>query len=292
MIKNFLTKRGDQLAFTITFTSATPVSAMEFGVKERYSDDFYKIIKTLDKKSRNVVFIGDSYAEGYTPDGYVKGWPEVVKENLELNYTTIKYRGGTGFHKGLANGTFTDLLNQVPSSNSVTDVVVAGGYNDRFATAEQNLSGIKEFCDTAKLKFPNATIYIGMIGWTTVENQQQMLRDTISVYKAGASSNGAIYMSEAEDSIHNSKYFSSDNIHPNQEGENEIAKNVGYYLPDIYSGGITKVSDFKYQIVIPSSEMSKLEVKSYVYDLRMKIGDAVKTPLSGKLMIKETVFED
>ena len=45
MIKNFLTKRGDQLAFTITFTAETPVSAMEFGVKERYSDDYYKILK-------------------------------------------------------------------------------------------------------------------------------------------------------------------------------------------------------------------------------------------------------
>lgn len=105
MVKNFLTKRGDQLAFTITFTSETPVSAMEFGVKEKYSDDYYKILK----------FIG---------------------------------------------------------------------------------------------------------------------------------------------------------------------------------GGITKISNFKYQIVVPSEEMAKLEIKNYVYDLRMKTGNVVKTPLSGKLMIKDTVFED
>ena len=104
MIKNFLTKRGDQLAFTITFTAETPVSAMEFGVKERYSDDFYKILK----------FLG---------------------------------------------------------------------------------------------------------------------------------------------------------------------------------GGITKISDYKYQIVVSSEEMTKLDVKNYVYDLRMKIGTVIKTPLSGKLMIKDTVFE-
>lgn len=105
MVKNFLVKRGDQLAFTITFTSATPVTAMEFGVKEKYSDD---------------------------------------------SYTIIKYLGN----------------------------------------------------------------------------------------------------------------------------------------------GITKQSDTKYLINIPSSDMAKLQIKNYVYDLRMKAGNIVRTPLSGKLMIKDTVFED
>lgn len=105
MVKNFLTKRGDQLAFTITFTGATPATAMEFGVKEKYSDDYYKILK-----------------------------------------------------------------------------------------------------------------YLG--------------------------------------------------------------------------GGITKISDYKYQIVVSSEDMAKLEIKNYVYDLRMKVGSVVKTPLSGKIMVKDTVFED
>ena len=63
-----------------------------------------------------------------------------------------------------------------------------------------------------------------------------------------------------------------------------IIKSLGY--------GITKISDTKYQIVVPSEDMAKLEIKNYVYDLRMKIGTVIKTPLSGKLMIKETVFED
>lgn len=105
MVKNFLLKRGDQLAFTITFTSTTPVTAMEFGVKQKYSDDYYTIIK-----------------------------------------------------------------------------------------------------------------YLG--------------------------------------------------------------------------NGISRQSDTKYLITIPSEDMAKLEIKNYVYDLRMKIGNIVRTPLSGKLMIKDTVFED
>lgn len=104
MIKNFLTKRGDQLAFTITFTSATPATAMEFGVKKKYSDEFYTIIKSL-------------------------------------------------------------------------------------------------------------------------------------------------------------------------------------------GNGITKLSDSKYQVIVSSEDMNKLDIATYVYDLRLKINSVVKTPLSGKLIIKDTVFE-
>lgn len=56
--------------------------------------------------------------------------------------------------------------------------------------------------------------------------------------------------------------------------------------------GITKLSDNKYQIIVPSSDTNKLDIENYVYDLRLKIGSVIKTPLSGKLMIKQTVFED
>ena len=70
------------------------------------------------------------------------------------------------------------------------------------------------------------------------------------------------------------------------------------YTDDVYTiikylgNGITKISDIKYQINIPSSDMQKLDAENYVYDLRIKVNTEIKTPLSGKLMIKETVFED
>ena len=70
------------------------------------------------------------------------------------------------------------------------------------------------------------------------------------------------------------------------------------YSDDVYTiikylgNGITKISDTKYQIIVPSSDTNRLDIYNYVYDLRLKINDEIKTPLSGKLMIKETVFED
>lgn len=70
------------------------------------------------------------------------------------------------------------------------------------------------------------------------------------------------------------------------------------YTDDVYTilkslgNGITKLSDTKYQIMVPSSDTAKLDIFNYVFDLRIKINSEIKTPLSGKIMVKDTVFED
>ena len=48
MVKNFVVKKGDQLSFTITFTSALPITSVEWGVKKEYTDEVYTILKTLN----------------------------------------------------------------------------------------------------------------------------------------------------------------------------------------------------------------------------------------------------
>lgn len=48
MIKNFIVKKGDQLSFSITFTSSLPVSSIEWGIKKEYTDEVYTILKTLN----------------------------------------------------------------------------------------------------------------------------------------------------------------------------------------------------------------------------------------------------
>lgn len=74
-------------------------------------------------------------------------------------------------------------------------------------------------------------------------------------------------------------------------GVKERYSSSDYTIIKYLGNGITKLSDVKYQIIVPSEDMSKLEIRNYVYDLRMKVGTVIRTPLSGKLMIKETVFE-
>lgn len=64
-----------------------------------------------------------------------------------------------------------------------------------------------------------------------------------------------------------------------------------YTIIKSLGNGITRISDVKYSIVVPSEDMNRLSIKNYVYDLRLKIGTEIKTPLSGKIIVKDTVFE-
>ena len=55
--------------------------------------------------------------------------------------------------------------------------------------------------------------------------------------------------------------------------------------------GIFKIDSRNYQIVVSSDEMNELDIFSYIYDIRYRSGSVVKTPLSGKIIIKESVFD-
>ena len=55
--------------------------------------------------------------------------------------------------------------------------------------------------------------------------------------------------------------------------------------------GILRIDSSNYQITVSSSEMDNLEIYSYIYDIRYRSGSAVKTPLSGKIIIKDAVFD-
>lgn len=68
---------------------------------------------------------------------------------------------------------------------------------------------------------------------------------------------------------------------------NQESYDVYLYL----NHGINKLADNKYQIIISPDITSDLEPAWYFYDLQISIGSSVvKTPLSGKLVIQESVL--
>lgn len=64
-----------------------------------------------------------------------------------------------------------------------------------------------------------------------------------------------------------------------------------YTILKTLNNGISKVSDYVYQFTLTPAETTSLDYYNYPYDIRITVGNTVKTPLSGKLFIKETVFE-
>lgn len=176
-----------------------------------------------------LITIGDSYGEGYTPDGMVKPWCDILHEQYfsDASFYVNKSKGGSGFG---ANIHFSALLSEAiavlsdKQKKQVKYVVVAGGWNDQFIAASTVNSGIK---DTIALmaQLPNATLYIGwiatpIIGFTTVAkvkayNEIKTLYETYwGKFK---------FLSGADSALRWTSVLASDNIHPNASGQASIA---------------------------------------------------------------------
>lgn len=56
--------------------------------------------------------------------------------------------------------------------------------------------------------------------------------------------------------------------------------------------GITKIDTQHYQVNFSTSDTSGLEAGMYVFDLRYTIGSTPKTPLSGYLVLLDSVFNN
>ena len=63
-----------------------------------------------------------------------------------------------------------------------------------------------------------------------------------------------------------------------------------FVLLKTLGNGITKLDNRRYQVIITSPETEQLDYESYIYDIRVRSGDVIKTPLSGKIIVKESVF--
>lgn len=183
-----------------------------------------KIKNNLTKK---YLLVGDSYGEGYSPDGNVESWCIKFKRILGLtdNECKILVKGGYGF--GRINMYFPDLLGTIDDDESITDIIVLGGYNDIDGRYTNISNGIKEFKSICKQKFPNAVLKIGFVGWSNNPNKLFKLSNICMDYINICKSENIIYLNNMEFSLHEYfKSFSRDDFHPNEYGQGRIACNL------------------------------------------------------------------
>jgi lysophospholipase L1-like esterase len=194
-----------------------------------------------------IVFIGDSYCRGWnikenqaSPE---LSWTTKTIDGLGLKDSVVSCQGGSGIsvEKELQDGTkikYMDLLNRanedVTDKNDVRWVVVMGGYNDKENVNNKDLlmNEGNSLITTAKEYFPNAQVVIGMYGWhntnATIQSQMDVM---IGYYKELAQNNGVLYMDDVEDALRGGNdLFTSDNYHPNENGQKLIADRVMDYL--------------------------------------------------------------
>lgn len=195
--------------------------------------------RTFDFNGKTIC-IGDSYGEGFNPDGNVTGWPILLKNYLGLTDDNFfsNSLGGAGFVNGT---TFATLLNQTSNhftNEEVTNVIVCGGFNDMNVADHDIINAIYNFKKTANILYPNAQIFVGFIGESTTMSTRGSLMIPRAAYSSGCEYNGITYLSGVENALHSTAMFGSDGIHPNTWGEETIAKAISNAILNGYGSVI------------------------------------------------------
>lgn len=200
-----------------------------------YSFDDYKSktdtrLNRLERKKR-VILIGDSYSEGYTPDGNVTSWSDMVISSLtKIDFINLRL-GGSGFVNG------TTFLKQLQDAtildhDTIDEIYVIGGYNDIYHPLNVIESAIKTFSDYVAINYINAKVYVGFCG--------NYVKDSANFSKLGtvyyAYKNSCLYstnlnyVDNLQYALLNATYFSSDGYHPNSTGQKVLAGYIKLFI--------------------------------------------------------------
>lgn len=199
--------------------------------------------------SNGTILIGDSYSLDRRPDVDITGWAIPLKNLMGLNDTNcfISQDNGGGFTVNGSFGTFENAISRlvIEDKSKIKNIIVAGGLNDIKAESKGAIkTAIQSFMNYCKNNFPNANVYIGMIGWNiddlyTSDNQFIRYRVINKVLPAYQECNqyGAIYLNGVENVMHDyNEYY--DGAHPNQTMCNRLA----YYIFQAFKNGYASVT--------------------------------------------------
>lgn len=201
---------------------------------QTYAEQAHDAVETLAGVNRRYIMLGDSYGQGWSPESTSVGWPLRIKDILNINdddfYTNSI--GGVGFCNTINGQNWLTMLTGINATNpeTITDIIVAGGYNDKSYSINDIITAITSFLSIAKNLYPNATVRVGMIAYSfeTTGNIVKLLKNVLIAYQRTPfiNSNG-VYMTNIENTLTNSYYMSeSDKHHPNNYGLGFIAMNI------------------------------------------------------------------
>ena len=195
------------------------------------------------------IMIGDSYGQGYNPDGNVTGWPRVLKGLLGLtdDNCTIACQGGAGFAN--TSYLYSTILTNLPADEEVTDIIFGGGYNDLSWGDSSIAQGFSDCNTLIQTKFPNAKVHVAYFPICVNVNTSQIYYK-YQTYVSNSNLYNWNFLANIRYSLMNGSYLASDNIHINQNGENAVANaiymalNGGYNYSKFNDNTLTKDSIF------------------------------------------------
>lgn len=212
---------------------------------EMYDKETINIKSSMPVSSRGYIFIGDSYGDGYTPDGSggEVGWCDRLKSKMinchaNANNIFVNHKGGACFSN--PQNDYLTLLkgveNQIPNKNIITDVLVGGGYNELpYRDQKEKVQGcINTLIDYVKSTYPNAVVHFAPFGvaFKNRNDQYALKYKLLPMYITISAYSHQPYMvvPGAENILSLRDMMSSDGIHPNSWGLSCIAEYLKGYL--------------------------------------------------------------
>lgn len=219
--------------------SANPAYWVATGVFNEQLEDVQERIAEIENSmstdvnkdafSGHILFIGDSYITALTPSYADHVGTALGKVRGESYF--VNAQGGTGFaaYAETPRNNFTTLLNSavVTDENLITAIFVEGGSNDIYTANVDNIeTGITQFCEAARTRFPNARIFIGMCdGWIDAGFTETRRDVLYRYYQRGSALNGAFFLGATGNGlkIDRTNMLQSDLKHPSAAGMRDIA---------------------------------------------------------------------
>lgn len=218
------------------------------------------------------VIIGDSYLEGYTPDGHVESFG--IKLQRMMNKSdedwVMAYKGGVGFINKVDNKDFSTLTqeayNKCTSPETISHVIYAGGYNDSDNTSEAIQKAVKACYDKMHSLFPNAVMYLADIA-CNFKNESILwhLHDNVlhAFNYAGGSNLKITSLGYIGNCLHERRMMASDGYHPNDWGQAVIALALSYKLRGGEYQPVGRFVDFTSTYSQPSVSVSTVLGKEF-----------------------------
>lgn len=202
---NLLTQQVNQNTSDITALKPTVQSMSQY-------------FTPYDLSNREILIIGDSWTQ---PDN---SWAYQIKnkiESINKGKITISAQGGEGFN----SGGFLNLLNNSPVKN-YTHIIVAGYATDQSKPILSVRAAASQFYARAKELYPNAEVCYLML------SHKQQSSDNIGSLEYAMNIENFKTV-RADRILGLNKYFSGDNVHPTQNGQNLLY----YHLLNWFLGG-------------------------------------------------------
>lgn len=266
-------------------------------LKEQVGTNTDKITKLQKREglfdhSGKTIIIGDSYTVGYTPEGNITPWTTNFIKYTGLDNVIISANGGASF--STSANSFLMLLNAVPASADVKQILIVGGFNE-FGSYSEIEMAINAFMGVVEVRFPNAKVFSAMVAWsvdrTDDPSVQNRLKTAKSVYNTQRKN--WRYLTGSDYILHADGFLGSDGFHPNTAGQERIATylatavETGSCSPSFYE----VVANFEAGDFAPTLGSSWVFVSSYNENTSTLIwSNYVCLPNSGTLTCDGTEY--